>query len=145
MSEQRRKILIYFLVLNISIIAFSIAFVLAFDPKTIIEKDYHSTCVFQKVLGIYCPGCGGTRAVGYLFSFDILKSFLFYPPLFVGIFLVFYIDFLFIFSFIKNTLFYIQKHKFYEFISIPIAIILVFSIRNILLFFGIDYLGDFTK
>lgn len=37
-------------------------------------------CVFQRLFGIYCPGCGGTRAVFALLRGDILLS-LYYHPL----------------------------------------------------------------
>lgn len=37
-------------------------------------------CVFQMLTGLYCPGCGGTRALWFLLHGDILKS-LWYHPL----------------------------------------------------------------
>jgi len=36
-------------------------------------------CVFLQVLGIYCPGCGGTRAVDALLRGDFLQSFMYHP------------------------------------------------------------------
>lgn len=37
-------------------------------------------CVLYRMLGIYCPGCGGTRAVSALFHGQLLQS-LWYHPL----------------------------------------------------------------
>lgn len=37
-------------------------------------------CLFYRATGIYCPGCGGTRAVKYLLEGKLLKS-LWYHPL----------------------------------------------------------------
>lgn len=37
-------------------------------------------CLFRCVTGLYCPGCGGTRALGYLLHGHIGKS-LWYHPL----------------------------------------------------------------
>lgn len=37
-------------------------------------------CLFSTVIGIYCPGCGGTRAVAALFHGQVLLS-LWYHPL----------------------------------------------------------------
>lgn len=36
-------------------------------------------CLFHLLTGLYCPGCGGTRAVIYLFHGRILASFLYHP------------------------------------------------------------------
>ncbi|MCR5106981.1 MAG: DUF2752 domain-containing protein [Lachnospiraceae bacterium] len=36
-------------------------------------------CHFKKATGIYCPGCGGVRAVDSLLRFQILKSLYYHP------------------------------------------------------------------
>lgn len=36
-------------------------------------------CIFQTVTGLYCPGCGGTRAVKYLLTGQIAKSLQYHP------------------------------------------------------------------
>ncbi len=36
-------------------------------------------CLFHRVTGFYCPGCGGTRAVAAFFRGDWLSSFLYHP------------------------------------------------------------------
>lgn len=36
-------------------------------------------CLFSTFLGIYCPGCGGTRAVEALFHGHLLKSIWYHP------------------------------------------------------------------
>lgn len=38
-----------------------------------------SGCVFHRVTGYYCPGCGGTRAVQMLLGGDIIKSLIYHP------------------------------------------------------------------
>ena len=37
------------------------------------------SCPFSSVLGIYCPGCGGTRAVKALLHGQIIQSFWYHP------------------------------------------------------------------
>ena len=36
-------------------------------------------CLFHSLTGLYCPGCGGTRAFRLLLSGHILQSFLYHP------------------------------------------------------------------
>lgn len=46
-------------------------------------KEYFrqgSPCLFRSLTGLYCPGCGGTRALRFLLKGDVLRS-LWYHPL----------------------------------------------------------------
>lgn len=36
-------------------------------------------CMFQSLTGLYCPGCGGTRAVRSLLRGDLRMSFQYHP------------------------------------------------------------------
>ena len=36
-------------------------------------------CVFQELTGLYCPGCGGTRALKALMKGDVITSILYHP------------------------------------------------------------------
>ncbi|MEG2700204.1 MAG: DUF2752 domain-containing protein [Hungatella sp.] len=36
-------------------------------------------CLFQLITGLYCPGCGGTRAVRYLLHGQLQKSIQYHP------------------------------------------------------------------
>ncbi len=42
-------------------------------------------CMFNKITGYCCPGCGGTRAMRALLNGEILKCLYDYPPLIYGI------------------------------------------------------------
>lgn len=42
-------------------------------------SDLSIECVWWTNFGIYCPGCGGTRAVNALFHLQLLKSFYYHP------------------------------------------------------------------
>ena len=145
MSKTRKKLLLYTFVTDFLILAFTIAFSILFKPLELINSNKKSTCVFQKLFGMYCPGCSGTRSLGYLLSFDIINSFIYYPPIIIGVLLIIFINILLIYSFKKDSFSPIKKHKYFEFLLIPISIFLTFLIRNILLYYGIDYIGDFYK
>ena len=43
---------------------------------------FHFPCIFRQLTHLYCPGCGGTRAIKFLLHGKIIES-LFYHP-FVG-------------------------------------------------------------
>ncbi len=55
-------------------------------------------CSFLSTTGLYCPGCGGTRAVKSLLRGDLIKSFLYHP--FVLYFVVGYTVFM-VYEFLK--------------------------------------------
>lgn len=46
---------------------------------------FQMPCVFYKVTGLYCPGCGGTRAVAALLQRKVILSFLYHPVLIYGV------------------------------------------------------------
>ena len=48
-------------------------------------------CVFESLTGLYCPGCGATRAAIALFQGHILRSFRYHPavPYFFVVYTVF--------------------------------------------------------
>lgn len=48
--------------------------------KIILPNSSSVSCIFLKLFGFYCPGCGGTRAVKALFHGHFLAS-LWYHPL----------------------------------------------------------------
>lgn len=53
------------------------AAVIHINGKTIL--NYVPPCMFHRVTGYYCPGCGGTRAVFTFFRGDIVRAFKFHP------------------------------------------------------------------
>ena len=92
-------------------------------------------CVFQELTGLYCPGCGGTRAVKALMKGNVITSFL-YHPLVIYVVLVAAV---FAFSYIiyaktKNPKFRLHFDNKYAYIGIGI-IVINFVIKNYYLMF----------
>lgn len=101
-------------------------------------------CIIRKLFHIYCPGCGGTRAVYQLLQFHILKS-LYLNPVPICM-LISMIVLLYTYRLKKK----VGISSFYFRIRIVTAkitlciIFLNFTIKNILLLvFKMDLLGNF--
>ena len=110
------------------------------------EKIINSECIIHKCFKVYCPGCGGTRAVVELLYLNLAKS-LYYNPIVILLFL----DIIFIAALkVKETI-YPEKRKNYTIRMVSNIFILIiwlsFSVvRDYLLIFkNIDMIGDFLK
>lgn len=143
MLEKRLKKNLYILIfLNLSLLLFAVAYTVYFKLSE--GSDYAIECVFKKTFGIYCPGCGATRALYNLLSFNLLKSFILYPPVLISALIIFDYDARLFITLVKKNTSITDRFKYYTFLLIPISIILTFVIRNILfIFFKIDTVGDF--
>lgn len=102
-------------------------------------------CFFKVFLHMYCPGCGGTRAVDSFLHGHFVQSFLYHP-------VIVYVFVMFLFYFIPATYTFLLKRDgklHYKFHMASLwgllgIIVIHFIARNILLLcFGIDYLHDF--
>ncbi len=47
--------------------------------KKLIRLAFQIPCLFHEITGLYCVGCGGTRAVKYLLKGEILTSIQYHP------------------------------------------------------------------
>ena len=101
-------------------------------------------CPFHELFHIYCPGCGGTRALFELFQGHILESLYCNPAVFLGLILILYYEIGAIVTIIKNNgkCYYYQKGKLIYGYLIIVTLFTV--VRNYLLVgMKIDMLGDF--
>ena len=93
-------------------------------------------CLFKKISGFYCIGCGGTRAFNYLVHLHILKS-IFYHPFVPYTYLAY-------FFYTINSFLYRHNKKCFARLS-PFVLIYIgvgiltinFIVKNIFIFFGI--------
>lgn len=140
--SPRVRVLVPLIVLNILFLAF--AAIYAHVTASAIEEGRELiSCYIKHSLGIYCPGCGGSRAVIALFELDIIKSLKFNPLPFLMLLIVLYADILALASVIKNSFAPIKKFKLNILILIPITAILFFLLRIYFVYgLGIDFIGD---
>ena len=78
-KEESRALLVKMLVIHGFALLFCVAFLLV--SKQISALLPHSGCVMVRVFGLYCPGCGGTRAVSHLMGLRFKQAFFCHPPL----------------------------------------------------------------
>lgn len=135
MKDNVKKRALLFLVLNFSVLSVSLVYNFLFT------KGLVGRCVFLSSFGFYCPGCGGSRSLNALLNFNFWKSFIYYPPILITSLILLYVDARLFLSIVKrdeNTV----KFNYRLFLIIPISVILQFIIKNLLLLFEIDILGN---
>ena len=121
---------------------FFISFIYALLVHTS-EDGFVVECAFKNIFNLYCPGCGGSRALLYLFKLDFASAFFAYPPIYVLLFFLVYLDARAVVAIIKNQEGYFSSFNLNILIIIPASILVFFILRNLaLLCFGYDYLGD---
>lgn len=103
----------------------------------------HAPCSIHEILHLYCPGCGGTRAVYEFLNFHWIRSFCTHPlVLFIAVILVeYYIGA--IVTLVRNDgkrYYYLRVWFCYAALGI---VVLNTVLRNVLLvYFHYDYIGD---
>lgn len=135
---DRKKQLKIFLGVNAGLLLVVLLFPLYRALMAWLPEDQ---CNMVQWFHLYCPGCGGTRAFQALYQFDILASLMYNPIVVVGgVILVIYE-----LTMIKHL---IQKTERGSFVNMKVFWVLFtlwmvyFVVRNVLLLFGIDVLGD---
>ena len=98
-------------------------------------------CGFVEYMHLYCPACGGTRAFMSLLKLDIISSFIYNPIVSVGA--AFFV--IYEFNMIKYLIKKCERPIFLKLWFVYGYLIMwavYFILRNVLLFFGIDLIGD---
>lgn len=90
-------------------------------------------CDFYTMTGLYCPGCGGSRAVISLFRLDIISSVKYNIAVPFGIFVYVYYNVRGIIAAIKKDIEYFSKEKYMLCVAAVIILILNCIVKNLLL------------
>ena len=103
----------------------------------------HDGCAFRRVTGLYCPGCGGTRALAELSHGHLIGSFLCHP-------LVIYLPLALLILCLATLLRQLMKKQRKRTIGQLLTVLLMLAlmlllahclIENILLFLGFDLIS----
>ena len=93
---------------------------------------FNYNCIFREVLGIYCPGCGGTRMVKAILKLDFYQAFRYNPFMFILIVLLVCLVLINLALKMLGKKLILPKDK--HLIILAICVILYFILRNIPLF-----------
>ena len=138
---NRKKRLLLFFVINISLLLCAIFLVLFanFVSETPLAKI--TDCPAHKLLGIYCPLCGGTRAIGCLLRGKIVASLIYNPAVLPATVAFIIYDILCFKAIIQDKKEIIKIHK-PVWISLVVLLILNWIFRNVVLIgFDMDYIS----
>lgn len=107
-----------------------------------IQIWFRMPCLFQMMTGLYCPGCGGTRAVRALLSGHPVLSFLYHPlVLYTAVAAVWFAVSRLLYLVTGNRKFRVELDDRIAYVAAGI-VILNFIIKNgLLVFAGIDVIG----
>ena len=135
MDKTLRKFIIGNIIGTVLVAAF-----LVYAFLTVGKEGYE--CVFRKVTGLICPGCGGSRAVLSLFRLDIVSAIKYNIAVPFGIFVYLYYNIRGIIAAKTKDSEYFYKQKYILCIVWAVILMLNFIAKNILLWgFNIDFMG----
>ena len=108
--------------------------VAGFVVVTLLLKDREEMpCAFYSLIGLYCPGCGGTRAVYSLLRlrlFDAIKYNITVP---FGAFVYIYYNIRAIICLVKKDDSYFKNNRYYLCIAFAAVLVCNFILKNMLL------------
>ena len=140
LSGFRKRAITLLLLINALALGVAVGYTLLVDRLTEIGLF---TCSFKDTFHLYCPGCGGSRSVAHLLKFDFYSSFRSYPPMMIFLFFSIDLELRGVMAILRDDKRALTGFNLNWLISIPVAIIIHFVLRNVfLLCFGLDYLGD---
>lgn len=80
-TEKERRTLFY-IGCGFLILCFIYALLIYFTSFSL--NTFMLPCIFYKLTGFYCPGCGGTRAFNMLIQGNLLRSLMYHPVVIYG-------------------------------------------------------------
>ncbi len=115
-----------------------------FLAEQLLKERLFMPCPFYKLTGLYCPGCGGTRAVKFFLQGRLLTSFRFHPLVLYGV-LAFGAEFLLFLTrqITGKDKTYWRYEKELAYGAVAVVIVNFFVKNSLLIGWGIDLLKAF--
>ncbi len=135
---MKKKRLEYFILVHIIIALSVLCFFLGTNLLSALDL---ASCSFYETTHLYCPGCGGTRAVSSLLKFDIISSLKYNAIVPIGFLLVLAYDIKILKSILKNDMSFFDNHKYMPVLIYVIFLAVYFILRNVFLILGIDFMA----
>ena len=139
--SDRKKRLTRYLLIHFAVLLYGIFILLWSWSSRRLGVSYF--CLSHDLLGIYCPFCGGTRALKALLLLDLPAAFGYNAAFVLTLPLLLFFDIRALVCILQNRL---DKRLFphWALITVVAVFTVFFLLRNLLAFaFGIDFAGDF--
>lgn len=142
MKPELKKLARNFLLLDAALLLGAVVLSL-FGTQLAALFSRWNVCVLHDVFRLYCPGCGGTRALFALFNGHPLRSFLYNPAILLGLCLLLYYHLRAAMALIKKDYTLYARSSKKPAAAFPFVLLGFAVVRNVLLcFFGVDFLGE---
>lgn len=135
---EYRRLLVNYIGVNAALVSFAALF-LFLAYRGVISAG---GCPCVRLFHFYCPACGGTRATMALIEGRLLASLRYNPAIFVGALVTAYLEVSYGLALLTGNLRLARATRTELILLFPIALCLVFFVRNGLLLAGKDTLGD---
>jgi len=98
-------------------------------------KVYTGSCYFYTVHGVFCPGCGGTRAFENMLYGKFLLSFIYHPAIMTTVGFLLFSNISYLLYFITRGKILYYELKIQHFIALDLVFLINFLIKNLLVLY----------
>lgn len=139
--KNKTAFAVRFLLWQIPLLLLAVAYAVAYGYAARVGSSFFD-CRISSVLHLYCPGCGGSRAIYALVRGHVLEALRYYAPLPIAAVLLAVTDLRMLLFLKRGGDLPSRRFGYACLIFLVGSVILQCILRNILLCFEIDYVGD---